>query len=76
MIRSCALGFPISFRTRCRRAERLGRTIPEKLVIAIDGRTAVTADVSDLKKVWETALPKALHSETPEHLVLETLQKS
>jgi phosphoribosylformylglycinamidine synthase len=58
------------------RAERLGRTIPEKLVIAIDGRTAVTADVSDLKKTWETALPKALHSETPEHLVPETLQKS
>jgi hypothetical protein len=58
------------------RAEQLGRTIPEKLVIAIDGRTAVTADVSDLKQVWDTALPNALHSETPEHLVPETLQKS
>ncbi|HKW77065.1 MAG TPA: phosphoribosylformylglycinamidine synthase subunit PurL [Terriglobales bacterium] len=58
------------------RAERLGRTIPEKLEIAIDGRMAVTAEVSDLRKVWETALPKALHSETPEHLVPETLQKS
>jgi phosphoribosylformylglycinamidine synthase len=58
------------------RAERLGRTIPEKLVIAIDGRTAVTAEVSDLKKVWETALPNALHSDAPEHLVPETLQKS
>jgi phosphoribosylformylglycinamidine synthase subunit PurL len=58
------------------RAERLGRTIPEKLVVRIDGKTTVSAPVSELKQVWETALTRALHAETPEHLVPETLQKS
>jgi hypothetical protein len=32
--------------------------------------------VSELKQVWETALPNSLHLETPEHLVGEVLQKS
>jgi hypothetical protein len=32
--------------------------------------------VSDLRQVWDTALVKALHADTPEHLVPEILQKS
>jgi phosphoribosylformylglycinamidine synthase II len=58
------------------RADRIGRTVPEKLVIRIDGRQAVSAKVSELRQVWETALTRALHAETPEHLVPEILQKS
>jgi phosphoribosylformylglycinamidine synthase subunit PurL len=58
------------------RADRIGRTIPEKLVISIDGRQAVSAKVSDLREVWDTALLKALHVDAPEHLVPEVLQKS
>jgi phosphoribosylformylglycinamidine synthase subunit PurL len=58
------------------RADRIGRTIPEKLVISIDGRQAVSAKVSDLRQVWDTALLKALHVDAPEHLVPEVLQKS
>jgi phosphoribosylformylglycinamidine synthase len=58
------------------RADRIGRTNPEKLTISIDGRQAVSAKVSDLRQVWDTALPKALHVEAPEHLVPEILQRS
>jgi len=58
------------------RADRIGRTIPEKLVASIDGRQAVSAKVSDLRQVWDTALLKALHVDAPEHLVPEVLQKS
>ena len=58
------------------RADRIGRTIPEKLVIFIGGKQAVSAKVSDLRQVWDTALLKALHVDAPEHLVPEVLQKS
>jgi phosphoribosylformylglycinamidine synthase subunit PurL len=58
------------------RAALLGRTIPEKLEIRIDGNPAISASVSELRQVWETALATALHAETPEHLVPEVLQKS
>jgi phosphoribosylformylglycinamidine synthase len=58
------------------RADRIGRTVPEKLVIRIDGKQAVSAKVSDLWQVWDTALVKALHADAPEHLVPEVLQKS
>ncbi|MGZ7057426.1 MAG: AIR synthase-related protein, partial [Candidatus Angelobacter sp.] len=58
------------------RADRIGRTIPEKLVIRIDGKQAVSAKVSDLRQVWDTALVKALHADAPEHLVPEILQRS
>jgi phosphoribosylformylglycinamidine synthase len=57
-------------------ADRIGRTIPEKLDVRIDGKVSVSASVSELKQVWDTALTRALHAETPEHLVPETLQKS
>ncbi len=58
------------------RADRIGRTVPEKLVIRIDGKQAVSASVSELRQVWDTALASALHAEAPEHLVPEVLQKS
>jgi phosphoribosylformylglycinamidine synthase len=58
------------------RADRIGRTIPEKLAISVDGKQAVSAKVSDLRQVWDTALLKALHVDAPEHLVPEVLQKS
>jgi phosphoribosylformylglycinamidine synthase subunit PurL len=57
-------------------ADQIGRTVPEKLLIRIDGKQAVLANVSELRQVWDTALTKALHAETPEHLVPEILQKS
>jgi phosphoribosylformylglycinamidine synthase len=58
------------------RADRIGRTVPEKLVIHVDGRQAVSANVSELRRVWDGALKKALHADAPEHLVPEILQKS
>jgi phosphoribosylformylglycinamidine synthase len=58
------------------RADRIGRTVPEKFMIRIDGKMAVSANVSDLRQVWDTALRRALHTETPEHLVPEVLQRS
>jgi phosphoribosylformylglycinamidine synthase subunit PurL len=57
-------------------AVRVGRTVPEKLEIRIDGSLVVSAAVSELRQVWDTALVRALHTETREHLVPETLQKS
>jgi phosphoribosylformylglycinamidine synthase len=57
-------------------ADRIGRTVPEKLVIHVDGKLAVSAKVSELKQQWEEALPRALHADAPEHLVPEILQKS
>ena len=41
-------------------ADRIGRTVPGKLVIKIDGKVAISAPVSELKQVWETALTAAL----------------
>jgi phosphoribosylformylglycinamidine synthase len=58
------------------RAERIGQTVPENLIINVDGHKAVNALVSELRQQWETALPRALHAEAPEHLVPEILQKS
>ena len=57
-------------------ADRVGRTVPEQLLIRIDGKNAVSAKVSELRQVWDTALVKALHADAPEHLVPEVLQKS
>jgi len=57
-------------------AEAIGNTIPEKFEIRIAGATAVSASVAELREVWAGALERALHVETEEHLVPETLQKS
>ena len=42
------------------RAARIGRTVPEHLKIAIDGKQAVTAPVSELRQVWDTALTQVI----------------
>ncbi|HEU5415177.1 MAG TPA: AIR synthase-related protein, partial [Candidatus Angelobacter sp.] len=57
-------------------AVRIGRTVPKKLEIRVDNHLVVSAVVSELRQVWDTALVRALHAETREHLVPETLQKS
>jgi phosphoribosylformylglycinamidine synthase II len=57
-------------------AELLGQTLNQNLEIKRAGKTLVKTSVSELKKVWSDALKIALHSETPEHLVPEILQKS
>jgi len=45
------------------RADRIGRTVPEKLTIKIDGQVAIAASVSELKQVWSTALTAALFAD-------------
>ncbi len=57
-------------------AEQIGSTISGKLEITIDGEAAVATEVSELKAAWAEALQRALHVETEERLVPETLQKS
>jgi phosphoribosylformylglycinamidine synthase len=57
-------------------AEPIGNTISGKLEIRVDGEMAVAAQVSDLKEAWAGALERALHVETEERLVPETLQRS
>src|SRR5262249_49199518 len=58
-------------------AELLGKTnATQGLIISRNGKTLVSVKVVELKKVWDQALQIALHSETPEHLVPEVLQKS
>src|SRR5271166_2853596 len=57
-------------------AQPIGSTISGKLEISLDGKTAVAAEVSELKEAWASALQRALHVETEERLVPETLQKS
>ena len=57
-------------------AEAIGNAIPEKFEIRVAGATAVRASVAELRGVWAGALERALHVETEEHLVPETLQKS
>ena len=57
-------------------AQPIGKTAPETLEIRVDGKTVISAPVASLRKSWEQALKKALHVDTPEHLVPEILQKS
>ena len=57
-------------------AELLGQTASKNLEIKRGTRSLVNVSVSELKKVWSDALKTALHSETPEHLIPEILQKS
>jgi phosphoribosylformylglycinamidine synthase II len=57
-------------------AVRIGRTVPKKLEIRVDNQLVVSAVVLELRQVWDTALVRALHADTREHLVPETLQKS
>jgi len=54
----------------------IGVTQSEKMEIIVDGGVVVSAPVSQLKRAWESALERALHSESEERLVPEILQKS
>jgi phosphoribosylformylglycinamidine synthase len=57
-------------------ADLLGQTNGNNLEIIVDGVKAISAPVSELKQEWASALERALHVETREHLVPEVLQKS
>ena len=57
-------------------ADLLGHTANEQFSITVDGQPVVQAKVSELKAIWETALDRALHAGTEEHLVPDVLQKS
>jgi phosphoribosylformylglycinamidine synthase len=57
-------------------AEAIGETVPDKLEIRVAGEIAAAASVSELREAWGSALEKALHVETEERLVPETLQRS
>jgi len=45
-------------------ADSIGRTVPEKLEVLLDGRMVVAAGVSELKYVWAQSLEKLLEVET------------
>jgi phosphoribosylformylglycinamidine synthase len=58
------------------RADVLGATGSEAFTITRGGQTLISGRVEDFKKAWSAGLELALHSEAPEHLVPEILQKS
>ncbi len=47
-------------------ADLIAQTAPNNLEIAVDGRVAVLAAVSDLRRTWEEALERALHTDATE----------
>jgi len=51
-------------------AENIGSTVPEKLVISVDGKVAVTISVLELKQVWAGALQEALHTEAEDRVAV------
>jgi len=57
------------------RAEFLGRTGGDKLVIRRGPADAVSVYIGDIKNVWAQALECALHSDVPERIVPDTLDK-
>src|SRR5438270_425464 len=57
-------------------AEKIGETAGETLAISVDGQQVLSASVLELKQAWSSALEVALHTEAPERLAPEVLQKS
>ncbi len=57
-------------------ADLIGQTVPENFEIIFNGQTVVSAAVSDLERVWEEALERALHVETADELVPSVLERS
>jgi phosphoribosylformylglycinamidine synthase subunit PurL len=57
------------------KAEFLGTTGGEKLVMRRSSTDAVSVYVADIKNVWGQALESALHSDLPERIVPEILDK-
>jgi phosphoribosylformylglycinamidine synthase subunit PurL len=43
--------------------DEIGETIPENIEISLDGRTVISASVSELRDTYESALEKALRTE-------------
>ena len=41
----------------------LGETVPDQVEIKLDGRVVVSASVSELREVYESALERALRTE-------------
>jgi phosphoribosylformylglycinamidine synthase len=68
-IQQIALQFGLS-------ADQIGSTLPDQLEIRVDGNLAAKGSVSELREAWQHALERALHVETEERLVPDTLQKS
>jgi len=56
-------------------ADFLGRTGGDRLVIRRGPSDAVSVYIADIKNVWAQALECALHSDVPERVVPETLDK-
>jgi phosphoribosylformylglycinamidine synthase len=56
-------------------AEFLGTTGGDKLVMRCGGSDVVSVYVADTKNVWAQALPSALHSDLPDRLIPELLEK-
>ncbi len=50
-------------------ADLIGKTVPDNFALAIDGRVAVSAKVSDLRRDWEEALEAALQGGVKEEAV-------
>ncbi|MDR3747741.1 MAG: phosphoribosylformylglycinamidine synthase subunit PurL [Acidobacteriota bacterium] len=57
-------------------AEQIGSAVPDQLEIRVDGKLAAKGSVSDLREAWQNALERALHVETEECLVPDTLQRN
>jgi phosphoribosylformylglycinamidine synthase len=46
------------------------------LTIEVDGKRLIAAPVAELKENWATGLERALHTETPEQLVPQVLERA
>jgi phosphoribosylformylglycinamidine synthase len=57
------------------KAAFLGNTGGDRLVVHKGGRAVISAYTGDLKNVWAHALESALHSDLPERIVPELLDK-
>ena len=57
-------------------ADLIGHTTLELFEISIAGKTAVSANIGNLRESWDKSLERDLHVETEERLVPEVLQKS
>jgi hypothetical protein len=57
------------------KSEFLGRTGREKLVVQQGPNDVISVYISDIKNVWAQALESALHSDLPERIVPDLLDK-
>jgi hypothetical protein len=54
----------------------IGMTPAGALSIEVDGKKLVSADVQKLKHSWASGLEKALHTQTPEQLAPQVLERA